>query len=114
MGHIDTIMNLVKGQTGAPLHFNFVLGVPVVLQSVSNCGWQLHSSRVNLVCYKIGRHEFLLAARRSDGWACRVGLKTTCSSKGVLANQRRVAQVVRLARVGRKVATSAEAREILT
>lgn len=123
MGHIDTIMNLVKkGQLpGAPLHFNFVLGVPgCASASVSNLLWMYNSIPAGSTwCVTgIGRHEFLLAAPAIVmGGHVRVGFEDNLFiEKGVLAksNGELVAKVVRLAKeLGREVATSAEAREIL-
>ncbi len=123
MGHLDTILNMVKkGQApAAPLHFNFVLGVPgCTPATVSNLAWLVNAIPAGSTwcATGVGRHEFLLAAPAiAMGGNVRVGFEDNLYlEKGVLAksNGELVAKVVRIAKeLGREVATSAEAREIL-
>ena len=123
MGHLDTILNMVKkGQApGTPLHFNFVLGVPgCTPATVSNLAWLVNAIPAGSTwcATGVGRHEFLLAAPAiAMGGNVRVGFEDNLYlEKGVLAksNGELVAKVVRIAKeLGREVATSAEAREIL-
>lgn len=123
MGHLDTIVNMVrKGEVpGAPLQFNFVLGVPgCTSATVGNLVWLVNAipAGSTWTVTGIGRHEFLLAAPAiAMGGHVRVGFEDNLYlEKGVLAksNGELVAKVVRLAKeLGRQVATSAEAREIL-
>ena len=97
MGHLDTILNMAKkGQApGAPMQFNFVLGVPgCTPATVANLCWLVNGIPAG-----------------STGFEDNLYL-----SKGVLAqsNGELVAKVVRLANeLGRPIATSDEAREIL-
>ena len=97
MGHLDTILTMArKGEVpGNPMQFNFVLGVTGV-----------------------GRHAFPMAAAAiAMGGNVRVGFEDNLYlSKGVLAksNGELVEKVVRIANeLGRPIATSDEAREIL-
>ena len=121
-GMIDTAKGLVKkGLISAPLHFDFVLGVPgacpgdpedlmyMVRQIPQNATWTVAG---------IGRFETPLAVMAIImGGHVRVGFEDNVYySKGVKAesNAQLVARVVRLAaELGREVATPAEARRIL-
>jgi len=123
MGHLDTILNMArKGQVpGAPMQFNFVLGVPgCTPATVGNLVWLVNAipAGSTWTATGIGRHEFNLAAPAIVmGGHVRVGFEDNLYlDKGVLAksNGELVARVVRLAKeLGREVATSAEARVIL-
>ena len=123
MGHLDTIVHMVKkGQApGAPMQFNFVLGVPgCTTATVGNLVWMANAipAGSTWTATGIGRHEFTLAAPAIVmGGHVRVGFEDNLFiEKGVLAksNGELVAKVVRLAKeLGRGVASSAEAREIL-
>lgn len=123
MGHLDTIVNMVrKGQVpGAPMQFNFVLGVPgCTPATVGNLVWLVNAipAGSTWTATGIGRHEFTLAAPAiAMGGHVRVGFEDNLYiEKGVLAksNGELVAKVVRIAKeLGREVATSAEARIIL-
>jgi 3-keto-5-aminohexanoate cleavage enzyme len=121
-GMIDTAKGLVKkGLISAPLHFDFVLGVPgacpgnpedlmyMVHQIPSDATWTVAG---------IGRFETPLAAMAIImGGHVRVGFEDNVYySKGVKAdsNAQLVARVARLAaELGREVASPAEARRIL-
>ena len=123
MGHLDTILNMAKkGQVpGAPMQFNFVLGVPgCTPATIPNLCWLVNSipAGSTWTATGIGRHQFTLAAAAiAMGGNVRVGFEDSIYiEKGVLAksNGEMVAKVVRMAKeLGREVATSAEAREIL-
>lgn len=124
MGHLDTILTMArKGQVpAAPMQFNFVLGVPgCTSATVQNLCWLVNAipAGSTWTATGIGRHEFTLAAAAiAMGGHVRVGFEDNLYlEKGVLAksNGELVAKVVRLAKeLGREVATSAEAREILS
>ncbi len=124
MGHLDTILNMArKGQVpAAPMQFNFVLGVPgCTPATVQNLCWLVNAipAGSTWTATGIGRHEFTLgAAAIAMGGHVRVGFEDNLYlEKGVLAksNGELVAKVVRMAKeLGREVATSAEAREILS
>ena len=123
MGHLDTILNMAKkGQVpGAPMQFNFVLGVPgCTPATVQNLCWLVNAipAGSTWTATGIGRQQFNLAAAAiAMGGNVRVGFEDSIYiEKGVLAksNGEMVAKVVRMAKeLGREVATSAEAREIL-
>lgn len=123
MGHLDTILTMArKGEVpGAPMQFNFVLGVPgCTPATVGNLCWLVNNipAGSTWTVTGIGRHEFPMAAAAiAMGGNVRVGFEDNLYlSKGVLAksNGELVAKVVRIANeLGRGVATSAEAREIL-
>ncbi|MBQ5881838.1 MAG: 3-keto-5-aminohexanoate cleavage protein, partial [Bacteroidales bacterium] len=106
----------------APMQFNFVLGVPgCTPATVQNLCWLVNAipAGSTWTATGIGRHEFTLAAAAiAMGGHVRVGFEDNLYlEKGVLAksNGELVAKVVRLAKeLGREVATSAEAREILS
>ena len=124
MGHLDTILTMArKGQVpAAPMQFNFVLGVPgCTPATVQNLCWLVNAipAGSTWTATGIGRHEFTLAAAAiAMGGHVRVGFEDNLYlEKGVLAksNGELVAKFVRLAKeLGREVATSAEAREILS
>ena len=123
MGHLDTVRNMAKkGQVaGAPMQFNFVLGVPGCRPAtVPNLCWLVNAipAGSTWTATGFGRHAFPMAgAAIVMGGNVRVGFEDNLYlEKGVLAksNGELVAKVVRLAKeLGRGVATSAEAREIL-
>ena len=123
MGHLETVLNMAKkGQVpGAPMQFNFVLGVPgCTPATVPNLCWLVNAipAGSTWTATGIGRHAFTLAAPAiAMGGNVRVGFEDNlCLEKGVLAksNGELVAKVVRIAKeLGREIATSAEARKIL-
>ena len=123
MGHLDTILTMArKGEVpGAPMQFNFVLGVPgCTPATVPNLCWLVQNipAGSTWTCTGIGRHAFTLAAPTIVmGGNVRVGFEDNLYlERGVLAksNGELVDKVVRMAKLlGRPVATSDEAREIL-
>lgn len=123
MGHLDTILTMArKGEVpGAPMQFNFVLGVPgCTPATVENLAWLVKSipAGSTWTATGIGRNAFTLAAAAIVmGGNVRVGFEDNLNlAKGVPAksNGELVAKVVRLANeLGRGIATSAEARQIL-
>ena len=123
MGHLDTILTMArKGEVpGAPMQFNFVLGVPGCTPATpENLAWLVKNipAGSTWTATGIGRHAFTLAAVAIVmGGNVRVGFEDNLNlAKGVPAksNGELVAKVVRLANeLGRPVATSDEAREIL-
>ena len=123
MGHLDTVLNIAKkGQVpGAPMQFNFVLGVPgCTPATVSNLCWLVNAipAGSTWTATGIGRHAFTLAAPAiAMGGNVRVGFEDNLYlERGVLAksNGELVEKVVRIAKeLGRGIATPAEAREIL-
>ena len=123
MGHLDTIINMAKkGQVpGSPMQFNFVLGVPgCTPATVGNLSWLVNAipAGSTWTATGIGRNAFsLVGSAIVMGGHVRIGFEDNLFiEKGVLAksNGELVAKVVRMAKeLGREVATSAEAREIL-
>ena len=123
MGHLDTILTMArKGEVpGAPMQFNFVLGVPgCTPATVGNLNWLVSNipAGSTWTATGIGRHAFTLAAPAiMMGGNVRVGFEDNLYlERGVLAksNGELVAKVVRMAKeLGRSIATSDEAREIL-
>ena len=123
MGHLDTILTMArKGQVpGAPMQFNFVLGVPgCTPATVDNLCWLVKNipAGSTWTATGIGRHAFQLAAPAIVmGGNVRVGFEDNLYlERGVLAksNGELVDKVVRMAELlGREVANSDEAREIL-
>ena len=105
MGHLDTILTMArKGQVpGAPMQFNFVLGVPGCTPAT-----------VDNLCWLV---KHIPAPAIVMGGNVRVGFEDNLYlERGVLAksNGELVDKVVRMAKLlGRPVATSDEAREIL-
>ncbi|MBR6758096.1 MAG: 3-keto-5-aminohexanoate cleavage protein [Bacteroidaceae bacterium] len=124
MGHLDTVLKMAqKGQVpGAPMQFNFVLGVPgCTPATVQNLAWMVNAipAGSTWTATGIGRHAFTLAAHAiAMGGNVRVGFEDNLNlERGVPAksNGELVAKVVRIAReLGREIATSAEARQILS
>ena len=123
MGHLDTILTMArKGQVpGAPMQFNFVLGVPgCTPATVDNLCWLVKNipAGSTWTATGIGRYAFQLAAPAIVmGGNVRVGFEDNLYlERGVLAksNGELVDKVVRMAKLlGREVADSDEAREIL-
>ena len=123
MGHLDTILTMArKGQVpGAPMQFNFVLGVPgCTPATVDNLCWLMKNipAGSTWTATGIGRYAFQLAAPAIVmGGNVRVGFEDNLYlERGVLAksNGELVDKVVRMAKLlGREVANSDEAREIL-
>ena len=123
MGHLDTVLTMAKkGQVpGAPMQFNFVLGGRgSTTNTVPNLCWLVNAipAGSTWTATGIGRHAFTLAAPAiAMGGNVRVGFEDNLYlERGVLAksNGELVAKVVRIAKeLGRPIATSAEAREIL-
>ena len=123
MGHLDTILTMArKGQVpGAPMQFNFVLGVPgCTPATVPNLCWLVNAipAGSTWTVTGVGRSAFLMAAAAiAMGGNVRVGFEDNLYlSRGVLAksNGELVEKVVRLAKeLGREIATSDEARQIL-
>ncbi len=124
MGHLDTILTMArKGEVpGNPMQFNFVLGVPgCTPATVDNLCWLVNKipTGSTWTATGIGRHAFTLAAPAIVmGGNVRVGFEDNLYlERGVLAksNGELVDKVVRMAKLlGRQVATSDEAREILS
>ena len=124
MGHLDTILTMArKGQVpGAPMQFNFVLGVPgCTPATVDNLCWLVKNipTGSTWTATGIGRYAFQLAAPAIVmGGNVRVGFEDNLYlERGVLAksNGELVDKVVRMAKLlGREVANSDEAREILS
>ena len=123
MGHLDTILTMArKGEVpGNPMQFNFVLGVPgCTPATVDNLCWLVKNipAGSTWTATGIGRHAFTLAAPTIVmGGNVRVGFEDNLYlERGVLAksNGELVDKVVRMAKLlGRPVANSDEAREIL-
>lgn len=124
MGHLDTILRLAqKGQVpGAPMQFNFVLGVFGCTPATGeNLAWLVRNipEGSTWTATGIGRYQFPLAmAAIPMGGNVRVGFEDNLYlSQGVLAksNGELVEKVVRLSReLGREIASPAEARRILS
>jgi 3-keto-5-aminohexanoate cleavage enzyme len=123
MGHLDTILRMAKrGEVpGAPMQFNFVLGVyGCTPATVGNLNWMVSNipAGSTWTATGIGRNAFTLAAPTiMMGGNVRVGFEDNLYIEhGVLAksNGELVSKVVRMAKeLGREVATSDEARTIL-
>ncbi len=124
MGHLDTILRMArKGEVpGDPMQFNFVLGVPgCTPATVDNLCWLVKNipAGSTWTATGIGRYAFTLAAPAiAMGGNVRVGFEDNLYlERGILAksNGELVDKVVRMAKLlGREVATSDEAREILS
>lgn len=124
MGHIDTVLKMVrKGLLpGAPMQFNFVLGVPgCTPPTAGNLDWMVKAipDGSTWTATGIGRSAFELASIAIPmGGNVRVGFEDNLYlSRGVLAKSngelvRKVADMAAL--LGRPVATPAEARAILS
>lgn len=123
MGHLDTILNMAKkGEVpGAPMQFNFVLGVSGCTPATAgNLDWLVKAipAGSTWTATGIGRFAYELAAAAIPmGGNVRVGFEDSVYlEKGVLAksNGELVEKVVALAKIlGRPVATCDEARAIL-
>ena len=123
MGHLETILTMArKGEVpGAPMQFNFVLGVPgCTPATVGNLDWLVRRipEGSTWTVTGIGRSAFPMAAAGIVmGGNVRVGFEDNLNlARGVPAksNGELVAKVVRLAHeLGREVANPAEARKIL-
>ena len=123
MGHLDTILTMArKGEVpGNPMQFNFVLGVPgCTPATVGNLSWMVNQipAGSTWTVTGVGRAAFPMAATAiAMGGNVRVGFEDNIYlSKGVKAasNGELVAKVVRIAKeLGREIATSDEARQIL-
>ena len=124
LGHIDTILNMAKkGEVpGAPMQFNFVLGVngctPATPENLAFFVSKIPAGSTWTVT-GVGRGAFPMAAvaiaMRGN---VRVGFEDNIylgKGQKAASNGELVAKVVRLAKeLGREIATSAEAREILS
>ena len=123
MGHLETIVRMAqRGEVpGDPMQFNFVLGVlGCAAATVDNLVWMVKNipAGSTWTATGIGRHAFTLAAPAIVmGGNVRVGFEDNLYlERGVLAksNGELVDKVVRMAKLlGREVANSDEAREIL-
>jgi len=124
MGHVDTIVNMAKkGEVpGGPMQFNFVLNVPGCTPfSVQNLSWLVSSIPLGSTWTGtgVGRSAFPMAAAAIVmGGNVRVGFEDNIYlEKGVKArsNGELVEKVVRISKeLGRDIASSKEAREILS
>ena len=124
MGHLDTILTMAKkGEVpGAPMQFNFVLNVAGCTPfTPKNLQWLVDAIPAGSTWTGtgVGRAAFTLAAPTIVmGGNVRVGFEDCIYlDKGVKArsNGELVEKVVRISReLGRDIATSAEAREILS
>ena len=123
IGHLDTVLSMAKkGEVpGAPMQFNFVLGVagctPATVGHLDYLVKQIPAGST-WTATGVGRGAFPLAAAAIVmGGNVRVGFEDNIYlGKGQKAksNAELVEKVVRLAKeLGREVATSDEAREIL-
>jgi len=121
-GMIETAKKLVKqGLLKAPLHFDFVLGVPGAMPgNIDDLVFMLNQipNGSTWTVAGIGRYELPLALHAiAMGGHVRVGFEDNVYySKGVLAqsNAQLVARIARISEeTGRPVATPAEARKIL-
>jgi len=123
MGHLETVVRMAqRGEVpGDPMQFNFVLGVlGCAAATVDNLVWMVKNipAGSTWTATGIGRHAFTLAAPAIVmGGNVRVGFEDNLYlERGVLAksNGELVDKVVRMAKLlGRPVANSDEAREIL-
>ena len=124
LGHLDTILTMAKkGEVpGAPMQFNFVLGVngctPATAENLAFFVKKIPAGSTWTVT-GVGRGAFPMAAAAIPmGGNVRVGFEDNIYlGKGhkAASNAELVEKVVRLAKeLGREVATSAEAREILS
>lgn len=124
IGHLDTILTMAKKGLvpGAPMQFNFVLGVPgCAPATVGNLDYLVRQipAGSTWTATGIGRHAFTLAAAAiAMGGNVRVGFEDNLNiARGVPAksNAELVEKVVRIAReLGRDIANPDEAREILS
>ncbi len=124
MGHIATILDMAKkGEVpGAPMQFNFVLGVSGCTPATAkNLAWFADAipEGSTWTATGVGRSAFPLAAAAiTMGGHVRVGFEDNVYlARGVKAksNGELVAKVVRLAKeLGREIATPEDARRILS
>ena len=123
IGHLDTVLNMAKkGEVpGAPMQFNFVLGVagctPATVDNLAFLVSKIPAGSTWTVT-GVGRSAWAMAAAGIVmGGNVRVGFEDNVYlGKGhkAASNGELVAKVVRLAKeLGREIATPAEAREIL-
>jgi len=124
IGHLDTVVNMAnKGEVpGAPMQFNFVLGVsgctPATVGNLDYLVKQIPAGST-WSAFGVGKgHLPILFASLALGGHIRVGMEDNVMyAKGVLAESN-VQFVERARRVieeyGKQVATPAEAREILS
>ena len=123
IGHLDTVLNMArKGEVpGAPMQFNFVLGVagctPATVENLAFLVSKIPAGSTWTVT-GVGRSAWSMAAAGIVmGGNVRVGFEDNVYlGKGhkAASNGELVAKVVRLAKeLGREIATPAEAREIL-
>ncbi len=123
IGHLDTVLNMAKkGEVpGAPMQFNFVLGVagctPATVDNLAFLVNKIPAGSTWTVT-GVGRSAWAMAAAGIVmGGNVRVGFEDNVYlGKGhkAASNGELVAKVVRLAKeLGREIATPAEAREIL-
>ena len=110
-----------KGEISAPMHFNLVLGMRGSLPAREKTLFYLYESLLPKCTWGVSvigkEHVKLSVIAMALGGHVRVGLEDNVYySKGVLAaNVTLVKRMVNIAKaIGREVATSAEAREILS
>ena len=124
IGHLDTILTMAKkGEVpGAPMQFNFVLGVngcpPATIPNLCHLVSQIPAGSTWTVT-GVGKSAWTMAAAGiARGGNVRVGFEDNVYlGKGhkAASNGELVAKVVRMAKeLGREIATPAEAREILS
>ena len=124
IGHLDTVLTMAKKGLvpGAPMQFNFVLGVPgCTPATVGHLDYlvKMIPAGSTWTATGIGRNAFTLAAAAiAMGGNVRVGFEDNLNlARGVPAksNGELVAKVVRIAKeLGREIATPDEARKILS
>src|SRR5574344_1530421 len=124
LGHIDTVLGMAKkGEVpGHPMQFNFVLGVhgctPATVENLAFFASKIPADATWTVS-GVGRSAWTMAAAAiAMGGNVRVGFEDNIylgKGQKAASNGELVAKVVRLAKeLGREIATSAEAREILS
>ena len=124
LGHIDTILGMAKkGEVpGAPMQFNFVLGVhgctPATVENLAFFASKIPADATWTVS-GVGRSAWTMAAAAiAMGGNVRVGFEDNIylgKGQKAASNGELVAKVVRIAKeLGREIATPAEAREILS
>ena len=124
IGHLDTVLNMArKGEVpGAPMQFNFVLGVngctPATAENLAFLVNKIPAGSTWTVT-GVGKSAWNMAAVGiAMGGNVRVGFEDNVylgKGQKAASNGELVAKVVRLAKeLGREIATPAEAREILS
>ena len=124
LGHIDTILGMAKkGEVpGAPMQFNFVLGVhgctPATVENLAFFASKIPADATWTVS-GVGRSAWTMAAAAiAMGGNVRVGFEDNIylgKGQKAASNGELVAKGVRIAKeLGREIATPAEAREILS